>query len=482
MRVVIVDEDVPGVAIERHLQGLCDLGEVVALFRVAVDMEQAWCGLHQQSGQRRCRIDHEGTSRRPGLTGGDPPLGGLPLVQGHKHVVAGLNRINLPSDSHDAGFWVCRQDGVLALTLVLAVRVLGVPVVVNRMGPVRDMMEHHRRAREDKGLAVCRCVACQALSPLDTAHAQVCDGVGSFTVEPGIGGGDKPEHYPRELSRRLAQVCNTAELSAAELETLMAATEVGDVWGVGRKIAAQLNTAGVQTVLDLVRADIATLRRQFSVVFEKTVVELRGTPCMGVEEAPTAKQQILVSRSFGKAVTEIDGIVEAVSEFASRAAEKLRLQDSVAGAIQVFIRTSPFRENDRQHSPSLTVPVRPTADSRRLVAVACEAARSMFRPGFNYAKAGVMLMDLQDAAALGDQGELDLFSSQEPDTTIEPDRPGLMQAMDALNRRFGRGAVRIGSTTTVKASDTGAASWAVRQDRRTPRYTTRWDEMPAVRS
>jgi DNA polymerase V len=231
-----------------------------------------------------------------------------------------------------------------------------------------------------------------------------------------------------------------------------------------------------------VRADIATLRQQFSVVFEKTVVELRGTPCMGVEEAPAAKQQILVSRSFGKAVTHIDGIVEAVSEFASRAAEKLRLQGSAAGAIQVFIRTSPFRENDRQHSPSLTVPVRPTADSRKLVAAACEAARSMFRPGFNYAKAGVMLMDLQDAAAVGDQGELALFSGQEPDATIEPDRPALMQAMDTLNRRFGRGAVRIGSTTTVKASDTGAASWAVRQDRRTPRYTTRWDEMQAVRS
>jgi DNA polymerase V len=237
-----------------------------------------------------------------------------------------------------------------------------------------------------------------------------------------------PEHYPRELSRRLAQVCNTAELSAAELETLMAATEVGDVWGVGRKIAAQLNTAGVQTVLDLVRADVATLRRQFSVVFEKTVVELRGTPCMGVEDAPAAKQQILVSRSFGKAVTEIDGIVEAVSEFASRAAEKLRLQGSVAGAIQVFIRTSPFRENDRQHSPSLTVPVRPTADSRKLVAEACEAARSIFRPGFNYAKAGVMLMDLQDAAALDDQGALELFSGQEADSTIDPDRPALMQA------------------------------------------------------
>jgi DNA polymerase V len=291
----------------------------------------------------------------------------------------------------------------------------------------------------------------------------------------------KPGHYPSDLSRRLAQVCNTAELSTAELETLMAGTEVGDVWGVGREIAAQLNAGGVRSVLDLVRTDVATLRRQFSVVFEKTVLELRGTPCMGVEEAPTAKQQILVSRSFGKAVTQLDGIVEAVSEFASRAAEKLRLQGSVAGAIQVFIRTSPFRQHDRQHSPSVTVPIRPTADSRKILATACEAARSMFRPDFNYAKAGVMLMDLQQAAALGDQGELDLFAGPEPASAPEPDRPALMQAMDTLNRRFGRGVVRIGSTTTAKANDAGSASWSVRQDRRTPRYTTRWDEMPVLR-
>jgi DNA polymerase V len=291
----------------------------------------------------------------------------------------------------------------------------------------------------------------------------------------------KPGHYPPDLSRRLAQVCNSAELSTAELETLMAATDVGDVWGVGRKIAAQLNAGGVCSVLDLVRADVPTLRRQFSVVFEKTVLELRGTPCMGVEEAPAAKQQILVSRSFGKAVSHIDGIVEAVSEFASRAAEKLRMQGSAAGAIQVFIRTSPFRENDRQCSLSVTVPMRPTADSRKIVGAACEAARSMFRPGFNYAKAGVMLMDLQETQALGDQGELDLFGGHEHDADGAPDRTALMQAMDTLNRRFGRGAVRIGSTATAKANDSGAASWAVRQDRRTPRYTTRWDEMPVVR-
>jgi DNA polymerase V len=150
--------------------------------------------------------------------------------------------------------------------------------------------------------------------------------------------------------------------------------------------------------------------------------------------------------------------------------------------VQVFIRTSPFRENDRQHSPSVTLPMRPTADSRKIVGAACEAARDLYRPGFNYAKAGVMLLDLQDAEAVGQQGELDLFGTEVGQPAAEPDRTALMHAMDALNRRFGRGAVRIGSTTPAAASDGGQASWSVRQERRSPRCTTRWDEMAVVRA
>jgi len=133
----------------------------------------------------------------------------------------------------------------------------------------------------------------------------------------------KPGSYPGHL----AQVCNLDALSESDRLQAFAATEVGNVWGVGRKIGARLVEGGVRTVLDLVRCDVATLRKQFSVVLEKTVLELRGTSCLSMDDAPAAKQQILVSRSFGKAVTDVAGIVEAVSEFASRAAESLRLQD-----------------------------------------------------------------------------------------------------------------------------------------------------------
>jgi DNA polymerase V len=292
----------------------------------------------------------------------------------------------------------------------------------------------------------------------------------------------KPGSYPAHL----AQVCNVGAMGQEELHGLFAATEVGEVWGIGRKIGARLREAGLHTVLDFVRADAAALRRQFNVVVEKTLLELRGTPCLSIDDAPAPRQQILVSRSFGKALTSMDGIAEAVSEFASRAAEKLRGQESVCGALQVFFATSPFRQNDRQHQASVTIPLAaPTADTRLLVAAGTAAVRRLWRPGFNYAKAGVTLVDLQQAGAAG-QGELDLFAPAEDDGGAAPsqtgrDRTRLMDAMDTLNRRFGRDAVRIG-TQTLASSRQETRSWAIKQERRTPRYTTRWEEMPVVRA
>jgi len=293
----------------------------------------------------------------------------------------------------------------------------------------------------------------------------------------------KPGSYPAHLAR----VCHVGTMGPEELDRHFAATEVGDVWGIGRKIGARLREAGIHTVLDLVRADATTLRRQFSVVLEKTLVELRGTPCISVDDAPAPRQQILVSRSFGKAVTTADGIIEAVSVYASRAAEKLRRQGSVCGAIHVFFMTSPFRTNDRQHQASSTLPLtRPTADTRVLVGTATRIVRHLHRPGIRYAKAGVMLVDLQPAEAMI-QDELDLFvpaGRDEAGSELPPargDRARLMNAMDTLNRRFGRDAVRIGSAT-LASSQEPTRSWAIRQERRTPRYTTRWDEMPVVRA
>ncbi len=288
----------------------------------------------------------------------------------------------------------------------------------------------------------------------------------------------KPGSYPAHL----AQVCDFSRLASHELDALFAATDVGMVWGIGKRTTEKLKAGGIATVLDLLRADTASLRRQFSVVVEKTLRELRGTSCMTLDDAPPLRQQILVSRSFGTPITHVDGILEAASEFASRAAERLRQQGSVAGAIGVFFTTSAFRTNDRQHNVNVTIPlVRPTADTADLMRAVEIAVRTQFRSGFRYAKAGAVLSELQPAGH--EQGELDLFSaSDEQPATPAPDpRARLMAAMDTLNNRFGRDSVRIGSTT-MASRNAEVAAWATKQERRSPRYTTRWDEMPVVRA
>jgi DNA polymerase V len=293
----------------------------------------------------------------------------------------------------------------------------------------------------------------------------------------------KPGSYPAEW----AHVFNLAALTDAERDAVFKATEVGEVWGVGRRIGEQLRAGGIHTVLDLVRADIGAVRKTFGLGLTKTVQELRGLPCIDVDDSPAPRQQILVSRSFGRVITQVDGIVEAVTEFASRAAERLRQQQCVAGAIQVFFSTSPFRERDAQHSPSAVVPLGvPNGDTRQLAAAAGRAAQQLFRPGFNYAKAGVMLLDLQDEGDAQRQNTLDLFGAPageragSPGGTAGTARPALMSAMDALNQRFGRDAVRLGAAT-LASSGAATRSWAVKQERRSPRATTRWEEIAVVR-
>lgn len=278
----------------------------------------------------------------------------------------------------------------------------------------------------------------------------------------------KPGSYPPEL----AQVCSFANLSADQLAAVMHATEVGEVWGIGRKTMARLNEGGIATVLDLVRGDATALGRQFSVVIEKTILELRGTVCMNVDDAPQANQQIMCSRSFGAPVTDLPTLVEVISQFTSQVARKLRDQGSLAGAVHVFIATSPYRKNDRQHAPSATLPLsRPSADTRVLISAAVRALRSVFRPGFNYAKAGVTLVDLQQQDQ--EHATPDLFAAEPEPEVDRAGRSNLMSALDALNQRFGRHAVSVASA----ARGAGPSAHASRQDRRSPRYTTRIDEI-----
>ena len=283
------------------------------------------------------------------------------------------------------------------------------------------------------------------------------------------------DRKPGRYDARHAQVCHLGAADRAARDAVFAASEVGDVWGIGRRMSARLNEGGIHTVQDLLRADIATLRAQFSVVLEKTVLELRGTPCMDVDHEPAAQQQMMCSRSFGEPVTTLPEMVEVVSQFATRVAEKARQQQAAAGAVHVFITTSPYRRHDRQHSQSLTLPlVRASADTRVIVGMAVRAVQQMVRPGFNYAKAGVMLVDLRPQGQ--QQAELDLFGTADPAPGAGPSR--LMEAVDTLNQRFGRGAVTVASAQHQARH----VQHAGKQQRRSPRSTTRLAEIVTARA
>ena len=276
----------------------------------------------------------------------------------------------------------------------------------------------------------------------------------------------KPGSYPAQH----AQVCHLGTLPPAEVDTLLAATAVGDVWGVGPRIGAQLRDVGVLTALDLARLDPASVRRRWSVVLERTVRELQGMPCIDLEDAPAPKREIAVTRSFGRPVRELQQLVQAISEYAARAAEKLRRQGSLAARVLVFAHTSPFRPGPRW-AKSLVVPLRrPTADTARITEAAILGMRLIHEPGYDLAKAGVMLMDLCDAGTL--QGELDL------DDDAGRDRGPLMAVMDKLNGRWGKATIQPGGVGIA----TMRRDWAMRQARRTPHYTTDWHQVPIARA
>lgn len=276
----------------------------------------------------------------------------------------------------------------------------------------------------------------------------------------------KPGSYPEFL----AQVTNLSALPPPELNAVLAATAVNEVWGVGRQMTRQLTQSGIHTVLDLTRLDVAMVRSRWGVVLERTVRELQGTPCIELDQAPAPKQEIACTRSFGHPVMELHPLMEAVTEFASRAAVKLRQQGSLAGQVLCFIRTSPFRP-EAQYSRSITVPLRrPSADTAAIVAGALTGLRAIYRPGFKMAKAGVMLLDLQP----DDVQQLELALDE--DDLIE--RRRLMMTIDELNARYGRGTVLMASAGLAG----NRRAWSMKQERRTPGYTTCLADIPVARA
>lgn len=258
-------------------------------------------------------------------------------------------------------------------------------------------------------------------------------------------------------------VCNFNTMSPVELDNLLSQVEVGEIWGVGRKLAPKLQALGFNTVLDLKRANPERLRQQFSVVMEKTIRELNGTVCIELEDIAPAKKQILSSRSFGHPVRDYNSLAESITLYMSRAAEKLRRQQSFAGSVYVYIRTSPFKPDDPFYSNGMTIPLpSPTDDSRQLVNVVLWGLKQIYKQNYNYAKAGVMLGEIVPVGGV----QADLFSQIQRTTKSS----ALMTTMDSINRKMGKESIKL-------ASEGFTRPWKMRQENKSPSFTSNWDEV-----
>ena len=252
-------------------------------------------------------------------------------------------------------------------------------------------------------------------------------------------------------------------------EKLMRIVPVGEVWGIGSRTTAKLNQLGIQSVWDLASQPSKRIHSQFNVVVARTVLELNGIPCLELEEMTPDKQQIVCSRSFSRRLTDYSELSQALAEFCSRAAEKLRWQHSVTGCVTVFIRTSPFNPQEPQYQRSASIKLdAATQDTRTLTTTANRLLTEIFKTGYNYQKCGVQLSHIQPETT---PGQLELFDFA--DSSLPEENRPLMAVMDNINRRFPK-KLSVAATGFDK-------SWKPKAERVSPRYTTDWRELAVVK-
>ncbi|MCE1451773.1 Y-family DNA polymerase [Enterobacter hormaechei] len=249
-------------------------------------------------------------------------------------------------------------------------------------------------------------------------------------------------------------------------EKLLSLQPVEEIWGVGRRIGKMLNTYGVKTALQLARMNPAFVRKNFTVVLERTVRELNGEACISLEEAPPAKQQIVCSRSFGERINTYESLRQAICQYAERAAEKLRGEKQFCRHISVFIKTSPFAVNETYYGNIASEKLfLPTQDTRDIISAALKALDRIWLDGHRYAKAGVMLNDFTPSGV----SQLNLFDEVQPRKHSD----ALMKALDGINHS-GKGKVWFAGRGI-------SPEWQMKREMLSPAYTTRWEDIPIAR-
>lgn len=283
-----------------------------------------------------------------------------------------------------------------------------------------------------------------------------------------------PVSFGLGATKTLAKVANRqaktapdgvfAMLDRETVERVLKRTDVGDVWGIGRRWSARLRLHGIDSAYDLAQADRCWVRGVMGVVGLRTVDELNGRPTVVLEHVTPDKQTLCVSRSFGTTVRTREGLAARLHHFTARAAEKLRQGDLLAGAVNVYVRGNPFRPDLPQYTNSVTVGLDlPTSDTGLILRAVLRGLDQVYRPSIPYKKAGVLLLDLRNRH----HNPPDLFGR--PD----PRRARLMQAMDTLNGKHGAGTICYGEIPKHR-------TWYMTQEHCSRRFTTHWRELPVV--
>jgi DNA polymerase V len=244
---------------------------------------------------------------------------------------------------------------------------------------------------------------------------------------------------------------------------LLHLTDVSDIWGIGRRISLRLNQLGITTALQLADSNISMIRKNFDVITERTVRELNGASCLALEDAPPPKQQIVNSRSFGQRITLLEEMQQAVVLYAIRAAEKLREQNSRCRHISVSIATARHGDEPQYSNTASRIYDYPTNDTRDIIESAIRGLGTIWREGYRYAKAGVMLGDFYQSGV----AQFDMFSEQQPRANAD----ALMAALDTINRS-GKGKVWFAGQVERDSA------WQMKREMLSPRYTTRLKDIP----
>ncbi|NRH28561.1 Y-family DNA polymerase [Pseudomonas sp. MS19] len=306
--------------------------------------------------------------------------------------------------------------------------------------------------------------------PLEALGRQIRAKVHRYTGIPvGVGIGSSKtlaklaNHAAKRWQRQTGGVVDITDPDRRD--RLLRACEVGDVWGIGRKMTEHLTGMGINTAWDLAQADPWTLRKRFSVQIEKTARELRGIACLEMEEVDPPKQEICCSRMFGKRLTSLEPIREAVATYAARACEKLRAQKSLCKKVRVSIRTGMFNPDEPKFARGIICELAyPTDDTRQISKAALEGLEQIFRHGFAFSKAQVLLLDLRQS------GEYtgDMFAAGQ---SVEAQR--VMGVLDSINAKWGKGTLRTARVPT-------SPGWAMRRELMSRSYTTRIDQLWSV--